>query len=145
MTPDEQRLCDVLSSVCELNSDESIEAYVTTIKALRGSKNEDVLRCLLRCLRDADAGEVQYELVEASEAFPQYVPILLEEGLRMYARAPTWFTLMFQSILNTPTLADDAIARIHRMSASGRAGYRQILSEIAEDTPQYRKFLERLS
>jgi len=144
MSPDEERLCDALASVCELASNTAIETYKVTIDALRDSDSEDVLRCMLRCLRDTDAGEVQYELVEASEAFPDYVRVFLYEGLGVHEKAPKWFRLMFQSILNTPDDAAQAIAHINQLPSESRAAYKRILSRIADETPQYLGILERL-
>jgi hypothetical protein len=145
MTSDEQQLCDVLATVCELGSDAAIETYLNTIEVLRGSDSEDVLRCMLRCLRDTETGEVQYELVEASESFPRYVPLFVDEGLGVHDRAPNWFRLMFQSILNTPGDSDLAVALINRLNATAKERYKQMVAEIAEDTPQYAAVLERLA
>lgn len=145
MTPDERRLSDTLIEVCELDSEAAIETYIATIDALRGSTSEDVLRQMLRCLRDTEAGEAQYELVEACEAFPEYVRVFVEEGLNTEKRAPRWFRLMFQSILNTPEDANQAISIINRVDPTSRAAFKRIVSLINEDTPQYAEILARIA
>jgi len=70
MTKTEEEQCKTLAEVCDLKSELDILGYMKVIEKLRASSSPDVLRCMLRCLRDTDAGEVQYELVEACEAYP---------------------------------------------------------------------------
>jgi hypothetical protein len=102
MTEEEELRCKTVAEVCELRSELDIMRYIKVIEKLHASSSPEVLRCMLRCLRDTDAGGVQYELVEACEAYPidVYVRTFLDEGLDMEEEAPEWFGLMFQSILN---------------------------------------------
>jgi len=147
MTKDEEKQCRTLASVCELRSESDIDRYIEVIEQLRRSSSHDVLRHMLRCLRDTDAGEVQYELVEASESYPigVYVNTFLEEGLEVQRAAPEWFELMFQSILNTDGCRDLAIKVINRMDMRRKEAYRRIIRQIAKEAPQYELVLEQLS
>jgi len=90
MTKTEEEQCKTLAAVCDLKSELDILGYMKVIEKLRASSSPDVLRCMLRCLRDTDAGEVQYELVEACEAYPGdvYVRTFLDEGLGVERAAP---------------------------------------------------------
>ncbi|MEO8383282.1 MAG: hypothetical protein ABI779_26735 [Acidobacteriota bacterium] len=144
MRAEEERLTQVLAIVCDLESDEAIQRYVEVIDALRGSDSEDVLRRMLGCLRDTDAGEVQYELVEACEAFPHYVRVFFEVGLAVVKKAPRWFRLMFQSILNSPAHASQALMLINEMDGESRAEYKRIIEGLSKDTPQYAPLLNQI-
>src|SRR5262245_13509145 len=132
MTKDEEQQCRTLASVCELRSESDIDRYIEVIEQLRRSSSHDVLRHMLRCLRDEDAGEVQYELVEACESYPigVYVNTFLEEGLEVQRAAPEWFELMFQSILNSESCRKLAIKAINRMEMGRRERYKGIIRQI---------------
>lgn len=144
MTREEERLCADLARVCELETERAIAEYVETIQALRTSDDDEVLRRMLRCVRDTEAGEVQYELVEACEGFSNFIPVFLSEGLEIQRVAPRWFRLMFQSLLNTESDADQVVDAIVQMAAGARASYERLVSSIATDDPQYMRVLARL-
>jgi hypothetical protein len=146
MTKDEEALCATLAAVCELRTPQDIDSYVATLDALKASESEDVLRAMLKCLRDTEAGEVQYELVEACESFEpaMYIKALVQEGLEMEKKSPWWFGLMLQSILNSPADAEMAIREVNALPDSDRDAYRTILGRIAEHTPKYREHLRRI-
>jgi len=132
----ETELCQRLQNVCEFNSDEDIDEFVDITSQLRGSKDPEVLRCMLRCFRDTDAGEVQYELVEACEEFSDelYVPIFLEEGLEFLARSPEWFSLMFQSILNTTSCVDQVVKNFSHLPVDAQNRYLKCVRKLNEET-----------
>jgi len=146
MTKDEEAACAALRDACDLKDPGEIDVYVRALEALRGSSSSEVLRQMLLCLRDTDAGEIQYELVEACEAYPdqQYVDTFLEVGLDVERRSPKWFELMFQSILNSRSCRSLAIDGIRRMPASARAAYRAIVDRITLHTPKYKDVVAEL-
>ena len=137
-------MCQELERVCELGTEDDIDSYVATIQSLRSSDDDEVLRRMLRCIRDTEAGEVQYELVEACEGFSNYIPVFLGEGLDIQRVAPRWFRLMFQSILNTESDADQIVDVLGQLPSGARVRYVEYLSELAGDEPQYKEFLARL-
>ena len=148
MTREEQEQCKTLEAVCDLKSELDILRYIKVVEKLRASSSLDVLRCMLWCLRDTDAGEVQYELVEACEAYPGdvYVRTFLDEGLGVEKTAPEWFGLMFQSILNSDSCREVAIRILNETDANRREEYKRIIRGIiADDAPQYLAVLDQLS
>ena len=69
MAKNKQRSMRLLEASCELKTPDEIDLYLQAVADLRGQQDQDVLRLMLRCLRDPEAGEVQYELVGAIESF----------------------------------------------------------------------------
>ncbi len=104
MTPNERVLLDRLEAVCDLASDSDMDSYADIARQLPESHDPGSLRRMLHCLRDVDAGEVQYELVEALERFPKevYVPVLIAEAPSGQRKSPAWFELLLRSALNSP-------------------------------------------
>ena len=92
-----------LRKACELRSEADFERYSQAIAALRECPSPEVLAGMLRCLRDVEGGEVQYELVEACEAYDDetYAREFAAAAAELRAAAPQWGGLMFQSILNS--------------------------------------------
>ncbi|MFO0265190.1 MAG: hypothetical protein ACK53V_26510, partial [Planctomycetota bacterium] len=70
-TPEE--LCDKLKDVCMLVSDEDARIYSQVVDELAELRNPATLPDMMLCLRDVEAGEIQYELLEACERFPREV------------------------------------------------------------------------
>jgi hypothetical protein len=106
----EQQLCAELQRNCELRNGEEIGAFTAAARALPRGDDPRVLTRMLRCLRDVEAGEVQYELVEACERFSDrtFVPVVLTEAAAMSARSKRWFELVLQSLLNTASCIEEA-------------------------------------
>jgi hypothetical protein len=92
-----------LRKACELRSQADFERYSESIAALRERPSPEVLAGMLRCLRDVEGGEVQYELVEACEAYDAetYARGFAAAAAELRAVAPHWGGLMFQSVLNS--------------------------------------------
>ena len=140
MTKKERTLCAKLKASCDLASDDDFDTYAAAARALGGSDDPGVLREMLRCVRDNEAGEIQYELIEACERFPveTFVPAVLAEGRRMLGEAPRWFGLLFQSMLNSP----DYIKAIERfrdtLSPGDRAYYAGHVRRLARQSARYR-------
>lgn len=82
------------------------DTYIECCTALRGGTDPAVLSRMVECLSDAEAGEIQYELIEACETFPDdvFCKVLLACCEQGYRRAPHWFDLMFCSMLNSERL-----------------------------------------
>jgi hypothetical protein len=117
MTSQEETICANLRQSSELANDEDYERYVAACRALPVTHEPEVLRVMLGCLNDNEAGEIQYELVEACERFPDRV--VVEEVSKMSAqlepRAGEWFWIIFQSIMNTPSTRQ-MLAELYRIA-----------------------------
>jgi hypothetical protein len=118
-----------LRSSSSLVTDSQYDEYLTAIKALRLVPSEWVLRALFLCLRDTESGEVQYELIEACEAYEPrlYTQVMVRLARIVSHRAPFWFRLMFQSAVN------DEVTREHlvRAVASSSPRQRQAVADLA--------------
>lgn len=146
MTEDQRSACADLAEACELRSEEEVARYIEAVDRLRTMPSREVLRQLLWCLRDREAGEAQYELVEACEAYPRdtYVRVFLEEGPIVFAKAPSWFGLMFQSILNSEAYRESALRELARLPPEIRGFFTKALQQISASTPKYEALLRDL-
>lgn len=146
MNEKEMKYCGQLSEVCDLQSDSDIDKYIEAIEELMKSDDPEVLRYMLQAFRDVDAGEVQYELVEACERFPKeiYLKVFFEEGKLFSQKSPSWFELMFQSILNTDSYFQNAIEIIKGLPSDEKEYYINVIKKISEHTPKYSQILSNL-
>ncbi len=139
-------ILSVLDRTCELRTPEEIDGFLGAVEELRQIYDPSALRQMLRCFRDVDAGEVQYELVDAVEQYPaeDYVPAFVEEGERLYSSAPNWFRLLFQSILNTPLHRSLLVNLTGSLSPKTREFLAQRLESLVGDNPNYAAILTSL-
>lgn len=150
MPAEVRRHCRQLAEACEFAEPEDIERYAAAVAFLREYPSPPVLDALLGALRDHDGGEVQYELVEACEAYPlrEYIPAFVRHAGRLRHKAPRWGRLLFQSVLNTPPARDALLAAVCSAGAAERRHVASWAAEIAAEAPQYRGLagqLRRLS
>lgn len=146
MTDKERQLCDELLRV-DPRREDAVDRYIELVRTLSSSTDPQVLRCLLQALHDADAGEAQYELVEAAEAFPDnvYVPVLIQELAGIRERAPRWGRLLLQSVLNTESARHHLEALIPGLDGVPKENLLAAVREIASDDHRYQLLARRLS
>jgi hypothetical protein len=146
MNPRADELCKILERSCDLSNAQEIDEFSRAAVELTQHREPSVLRRMLRCFRDADAGEVQYELVETCEQYPaqEYVPAFVDEGERFFRTSPFWFRLMFQSIINSPVhrLAFEEYVRSKPLDI--RRFYLERVTDLAKDNPKYGAIAKRL-
>jgi hypothetical protein len=136
-----------LERACRFAQDADFQAYSQAIKSLRKNPSPEVLAGMLRCLHDADAGEIQYELVEACEAYPDgdYVAAFIDAVPHLRASAPQWGRLMLQSILNTPACTRILITSASAIPAGIHSELRAWIASVAtDDNSQYESILDEL-
>lgn len=97
-------LSDILLASSRFESDSDYDTYVETIPLLEKGYRREGIRALLLALNDLEAGEIQYELIEACERFPpdMYASEFIEHSSIVRKQAPSWYLLMLQSIINAP-------------------------------------------
>jgi hypothetical protein len=124
-----------LREACELRNEADFEQYSKAIAGLRDSPSPELLAGMLRCLRDVDAGEAQYELVEACEAYDDdtYAREFASAAPELRAVAPRWARLMFQSILNSDRCRERLASALRWAPADVREVCRAWASEVAAD------------
>lgn len=146
MTEEEKKYCKLLHQSCELQTDDHFSNYITAIENLKKSKNPDVLRSMLSSFRDVDAGEIQYELVEACETFSDeiYVDIFVDEGINFHNVSPKWFGLMFQSLLNTDSCVDLFIDKVRKADSIKSEFYNMYIGNLSDENIKYKKIIEDL-
>ena len=146
MTEKERELCEELRRVGALRYEEAVDRFIEVVRSLSSSTDPEVLRCLLQALYDADAGEAQYELVEAAEGFPDevYVPMLVEELPGIRERAPRWGRLLLQSVLNSESARQQMEALIPGLDEALKANLLEAVQGIASDDFRYQILASRL-
>lgn len=97
--------------------------------------------------RDIDAGEIQYELVEACENFPDemYVPIFIKENMSLYQKAPTWFEILFQSILNTDSCLQRFLQLVSDVKKEQYELFAKSIKTLSIDNKEYNKVYQTLN
>jgi len=146
MTENERLLLEALTRTCGLNTREDVETYVATALALPESSDPECLRQMLLCLRDVDAGEVQYELLEACERFPTdvYVRVVAEQAEAIHGSAPQWFELAFHSLLNSSECVDALKSQMNSLAPEVRGFIIETVKEYADSYPKYQGVLNLL-
>lgn len=109
--------CEQLKKSCNLETDIDFDQYTEAISNLRGSDDPEVLKVMFRCFRDVEAGEVQFELVEACESYPDdiYLDVFIKESSSFKETSPYWYQLMFQSILNSQNCLNLLIEKLKKL------------------------------
>lgn len=136
-----------LHGACELARDEDFDAYRTAIGELRDEADPEALPGMLAALRDVDAGEVQYELVEACESFPVevYVPALARAAHAMMRVAPWWSRLMLQSALNSDRCVEVLSQVVPALEPDPASAWLELLGELSRDHDRYASIRDRLA
>jgi len=135
-----------LESSCEMTDDLMTQRFLDAIAGLQNRRSDKVLRRMLRCFRDTDAGEVQYELVEACEAYPneQYVPILAQEYIAIAEKSSQWLRLLFQSILNSRETAELLVQECETLPLITLSAIIESLVSLTTENQKYRSVLRQL-
>jgi len=139
MTDQEQWLCDTLERCSSLSTDSEVEQFMEACRALPLSADPKVLRRMLMCLTPVHAGEVQYELVEAVERFPNevYVPVVIDEIKSILERSENWGWMIFQSLLNTRECLDIVFQHLPLMSDQKRLALLDAVDLLVERDVRY--------
>jgi hypothetical protein len=105
---------------------------------------------MLACLDDREAGEVQYELVEACERFPAdvYVTVVLREAESGLIRSPRWFGMILHSLLNSEDCRHTLFKKMPDTPTNSRAAViafvRGLATEPGENVQLYRQLLYQM-
>ena len=137
---------NLLRQSCELHDARDAENYLSAIGELSQFTDAELLREMLLCLRDADAGDLQYALVEACERYPidTYGPVFVDVSGTVAAVSPWWFRLMVQSLFNTEEDWPGLISALRKSSADKRAFMRDLVGKLAAGNAKYARLLTRL-
>lgn len=134
-----QELCRQLLSVCMLTSDEATLVYTQVIDELVELQDPATLGPMMLCLRDVDAGEVQYELLEACEGFPKEVLVetVFEVGAPCLQNSPIWFGMLLQSLLNSPEYRTLFVSRFPNLDAESKLAFQDFFKRLAQRNSKY--------
>ena len=93
-----KNLSDILLASSRFESESDYDTYVETILLLEKGYRREGIRALLLALNDLEAGEMQYELIEACERFPpdMYVSELIEHSSIVRKQAPSFYQRVIQ-------------------------------------------------
>jgi hypothetical protein len=141
-----RRYCRQLAKACEFAEPADVERYAEAVAFLNEHPSPAVLDALLEALRDREGGEIQYELVEACEAYPlgDYVAALVRHAGRLRRLAPQWGGLIFKSVLNTSASRKALLAAVAAAKAADRRHCCQWATEIAADSQKYQTVARQL-
>ena len=137
-----KNLSDILLASSRFESESDYDTYVETISLLEKGYQREGIRALLLALNDLEAGEIQYELIEACERFPpdMYVSELIEHSSIVRKQAPSWYLLMLQSIINTPDYCQLLIKCYLGLPSDKRKELLNDIRGISEDDEHYADF-----
>ena len=92
-----------LKSASKFKNDKDYHIFSECIEELKKTRTIEVLHILFECLNDKDAGEIQYELIEACEEYSDkiYVEEFIQYSNLLRKNAREWYIIMLQTILNT--------------------------------------------
>ena len=141
-----KNLSEILLASSRFESESDYNTYVETIALLEEGHRREGIRALLLALNDLEAGEIQYELVEACERFPPdlYVSELIEYSSIVRKQAPSWYLLMLQSIINAPDYCQLLIKSYLRLSFDKRKELLSDIRWISEDDEHYTDFYTQM-
>ena len=130
---------DILLASSRFESESDYDTYVETIALLENGYQREGIRALLLALNDLEAGEIQYELIEACERFPpdMYVSELIEHSSIVRKQAPSWYLLMLQSIINAPDYCQLLIKCYLGLSPDKRKELLSDIRGISEEDEHY--------
>lgn len=147
MTDEENEWCRKLKEASKLECEEDYNLYMQAAGRLRLSDDPEVLRKMLACFSDVEAGELQYVLVGACETFPDetFVHIVISEGPEFERKSPFWFNHVVHIILNTGFCVDVLFSSYATLSTETR---RWVLGTVegrlAEEREKYATIYRRL-
>jgi hypothetical protein len=139
MNQHERKICDDRIRSSKLQTTEDVECYIHSARQLPLTQDSEVLIVLLECLNAIEAGEVQYELIEAAERFPDemYVRTVLPRAGEIVRRAEDWGWMLIQSILNTKSCLDVAIDWYRNLDVAAKREFDAVLSKLCERDHRY--------
>ena len=137
-----KNLSDILLASSRFESESDYDTYIQTIPLLEKGYQREGIRALLLALNDLEAGEIQYELVEACERFPpdMYVSEFIEHSSIVRKQAPSWYLLMLQSIINAPDYCQLLIKCYLELPSDKRKELLSDIRGISEDDEHYADF-----
>jgi hypothetical protein len=135
--------CDALRKSSKLETEEDFDQYLESIEYLKKHQSPEVLVEMFLSLSDVDAGEIQYELVEACEEYEEelYVSKFMELSTNIKRNSPFWGELMLCSILNTPSCAR---ILINKFNSQGNDSLYCWIKDLAIKNPDYKKIIKRI-
>ena len=103
------------------------------------SHDPEVLGVMLNCLNSADAGEVQFELIEATERFPDHVYVreVLPRAKQLVEQAGDWGWMVIQTLLNTNSCLECALLEFSKLDKDTKKIFESVLSELCDRDPSY--------
>ena len=141
-----KNLSDILLASSQFESESDYDTYVETISLLEKGYQREGIRALLLALNDLEAGEIQYELIEACERFPpdMYVSELIDYSSMVRKQAPSWYLLMLQSIINAPDYCQLLIKYYLGLPSDKREELLSDIRGISEDDEHYTGFYTQI-
>jgi hypothetical protein len=136
-----------LQKASEFKTDSDYDDYLAAIEFLRDHQSPEVLTGMLQCLTDVEAGELQYELVEACEAYPdepEYLRILGKNAAKLRRRSPQWGRMLVQSALNTPSCCK----ALYQLASERGAALEDLwkwIGAIAKEEPKYKSIVTEIN
>ncbi len=138
-----KKICEILNISSNFKTAADYDTYISSIEMLRKYKSPEVLKQMLLSLSDVDAGELQYDLIEACEEYEDsiYVPVFMANSPAIKKNSPHWGELMLCSILNTPSCAE---ILTRDFTSKGSEALYEWINEIKVKYPKYIRIFDRI-
>ncbi len=145
MTEQEIYWCKKLESSCHFQNENDFDTYLESIEHLNGATDFHVLEKMLFCLNDNDAGEIQYELVEACEKFPIdiYIKCIAKNFRKISLLSPKWFRLIIQSVLNDKIYSNSLISTLKSEQSLDKEYVIEYINKLS--IPKYSSIVDKLN
>jgi len=146
MTDEEVEWCRKLKEASVLECEGDYSLYMRATQRLRLSDDPEVLRKMLGCFTDVEAGEIQYALVDACETYPDetFVNMLIGEGPEFARKSPWWCDHVVHTMLNTNSCVEVLYSSYATLSSEKRRWVLGTVERLAKERERYHAIYHRL-
>lgn len=133
-----------LQRTSSMRNTREFDKYREALEHLKLRRSATVLRAILASIKDVEAGEFQYEAVEACERFPmeKYIREFVNVIPNHWRHGRQWYTLMLCTILNMPGYRKTFFSEIEESETRQRTFWKRRLTWLAtKHMPKYYKYI----
>jgi hypothetical protein len=137
-----------LKNACQFRDDKDYEIFSECIEELKSIQTIEVLHAFFESLNDKDAGEIQYELIEACEEFSDkiYVEEFIKYSYYLRKNAGEWYIMMLQTILNTVSTKKIFLSLYNNLADKQlKISLYDDVKEITKDDDDYKSVLKKMN
>jgi hypothetical protein len=136
-----------LKSASKFMEDRDYDIFSECIEELKDIQTIEVLHSFFESLNDKDAGEIQYELIEACEEYPDkiYVEEFIKYSSLLRKNAGEWYIMMLQTILNTTSTKKIFLSTYNNLKDKElKIGLYNDVKEASKEEDEYKNILKKM-